>query len=521
MRRLFHPKRPGGISIPARTALGLIILAGASTIGLPSKSYAQPSSELVAGGKPAARTLSATQTLSAKGFDAGQPQAAVDRAGRAVFVWTYGYSSFGGCSGDIVICSVQARAQETDGSLSPVQTLSAGGDLHAFSARAGLDRSGNAVIVWMARDGKNQCEGGWSDCLRIQARRRSSSGALTAIQTLSPAGFNAYDPQVAVDSQGRAYMVWARAQSSCGGSCYRIEARVRSAAGALGRIVTLSANGQQPRVAVTAAGNAVFSWIDNKSGYVVKARARSASGGWSPVTAISGASGKLGAFAGDTYEHALALDQNGNAVIVWIGSDPAFSCDGLRCRIVQARVLPTTGSLTPIQSISSPGGARNPGVGAANRTAVFVWYQQDDTLDCGGGQNGCFRARARTRTAAGVLGQVLTLSKAGQHATEPQVAVDERGNALFVWRRQYPTVGSECGDGCFLIQGRPLSRANVLGALQTLSTGPGSAHSPIVSADPNGGLSQNAADAVAAWARFDGSGATCCFRIQSRAEIAP
>ena len=506
----------------ARTALGLIILAGALTIGSASKIYAQASSDLVAEGAAAPRAFSATQTLSPRGFDAGHQQVAVDRAGSGVFVWTHGFSSFGGCSGDIIICSVQARARKAYGSLSPVQTLSAEGELHAVGALAGIDNSGNAVIVWMARDGENQCEGGFSDCLRIQARRRSASGALTAIQTLSPAGNSAFDPHVAVDSGGRAYIVWARAQSSCGGSCFRIEARVRSAAGALGAIKTLSANGQQPRVAVTADGDAVFSWIDNESGFDVKARARSASGDWSPVKAISGAPGGFGAFVGDTDEHALALDQNGNAVIVWIGSDPAFDCDGLRCRIVQARVLSATGSLAPIQSISSPGRVvADPGVGAANGKAVFVWYQQDDTLQCGGGQNGCFRARARTRAAGGALGQVLALSKPGQHATQTRVAVDQRGNALFVWQRQYPTVGSECGDGCLRIQSRSLSRSNVLGSLETLSAPPGAAGGPVVSADPNGGVDQNAADAVVGWARFDGSREFCCFRIQARAEIAP
>jgi hypothetical protein len=500
----------------ARTALRVIVAVGALTLASAGKSQPQAIREM----EGAAPVFAATQTLSAKGFDAGQPGVAVDPAGRAVFVWTYGYSSFGGCSGDIIICSIQARLRQTDGSLSPVQTLSAGGDLHAFGASVGVDKSGNAVIAWMARDGKKQCEGGWSDCLRIQARRRSSSGALTAIQTLSPAGFSAYDPQVAVDSDGRAYMVWARAQSSCGGSCYRIEARVRSAAGALSAIETLSANGQQPRVAVTAAGKAVFSWIDNASGYVVKARARSASGGWGSVKTVSGVPGGFGAFVGDTYEHALAIDQQGNAASVWIGSDPAFICEGWPCRIVQARVLSAAGSLTPVQSISSPGEAHNPGVGAANGNALLIWYQQDNTLSCGGGQNGCFRARARTRSAGGSLGQVLTLSSPGQHATEPQVAVDGRGNALFVWQRQYPTVGSECGDGCLRIQSRSLSRANVLGSLQTLSAPSGAAGSPVVSVDPNGGLDQNAADAVAAWAHFDGSRSTCCFRIQDRADIA-
>jgi hypothetical protein len=48
---------------------------------------------------------------------------------------------------------------------------------------------------------------------------------------------------------------------------------------------------------------------------------------------------------------------------------------------------------------------------------------------------GCLRVQARTRSAAGVLGAVQTLSASGQDAYYPQVAVNQSGNAATVWNR--------------------------------------------------------------------------------------
>jgi hypothetical protein len=57
---------------------------------------------------------------------------------------------------------------------------------------------------------------------------------------------------------------------------------------------------------------------------------------------------------------------------------------------------------------------------------------------------GCLRVQARTRSAAGTLGSVETLSAAGQNAPDPafpgvlagpKVALDETGHAVAVWSR--------------------------------------------------------------------------------------
>ncbi|MDQ3990775.1 MAG: hypothetical protein M3245_00490, partial [Actinomycetota bacterium] len=170
------------------------------------------------------------ETLSAAGQNADQPQVAVDADGDAVVVWR----RFDGTN-----LRIQARRRSKTGALSPVQTLSAAGQ-SAYDPQVAVDADGHAVIVWLLFNGANY---------RVQARRRSATGVLSPLQTLSDAGQDAYEPQVAVDPDGHAVVVWRHLD----GTNYRIQARRRSAGGALSPVQTLSVAGRNslsPQVAV-------------------------------------------------------------------------------------------------------------------------------------------------------------------------------------------------------------------------------------------------------------------------------
>ena len=130
-----------------------------------------------------------------------------------------------------------------------MQTLSGAGQ-DAEDPQVAVDADGDAVFTWWRNDGAND---------RVQARARSAAGVLSAVQNLSAAGQNAFDPQVAVDADGDAVFTWSRFD----GTNDRIQARARSAAGALSAVQTLSDAGQtrtSSQVAVDADGDAVVTW---------------------------------------------------------------------------------------------------------------------------------------------------------------------------------------------------------------------------------------------------------------------
>jgi hypothetical protein len=77
---------------------------------------------------------------------------------------------------------------------------------NAQSARVAVDTDGDAVFTWSRSDGTN---------FRVQARTRSASGALSRpVQTLSSAGEDAKIPQVAVDATGDAVATWRRSDGA-------------------------------------------------------------------------------------------------------------------------------------------------------------------------------------------------------------------------------------------------------------------------------------------------------------------
>jgi hypothetical protein len=390
-------------------------------------------------------------TLS--GQNAEVPQVGVDANGDAVVVWRrlVGTNT-----------RIQSRARSAAGVLGSIETLSDPGqnaDLPQIAVNAG----GNAVVVWQRSDGANT---------RIQARALSAAGVLGPVLTLSAAGRNASNPQVAVDADGNAVAVWQRFD----GTVDRIQARALSAAGAVGQIQTLSPAGRDtslPQIAFDADRNAVIVWRGRDATHDrIQARVRSAAGALSPIQNVS----RVGQ---NTNDPQVAVDANGNAVVVWHRTDIAHFQ-------IQARARSAAGVLGPIRTLSQDGATQaQVGMdGAGNALAVWRRFNGID-----------FRIEARALSAAGVLGPIHRLSPAGQEASDPQVAVGADGNAVAVWHRSISSAN-------FRIQGRTRSAAGVLGPLENISGADASFAQVVLDAD---------GDAVAVWERFDGTN----FRIEA------
>ncbi len=358
--------------------------------------------------RSAGGALSPVTMISAAGEDASGPQVAVDADGDAVFTWTR--------SGRI-----QTRARSASGTLSAVQTLSPAvqGPFGAFQPEVAVDADGDAVFTWTGFDGAN---------FRIHARARSAAGALSAGQTLSVAGQSAFGltgPQVAVDANGNAVFTWERSDGTNG----RVQARARSAAGALSPVQTLSPAGEEgssPQVAVDADGDAVFTWVRGQGGpgahagedptFPIRTRARTAAGALSAVQNLT-LPGQNGS------RPDVAVDADGDAVFTWVQF--GAQSDGA----LLARARSAAGGLSAQQTLSPSGNlAAVPQVAVdANGDAVFTWQHKDGAL--------ISRAQARARSAAGALSPLQTLSAAGQNATGTQVAVDASGDAIVTWQR--------------------------------------------------------------------------------------
>lgn len=266
--------------------------------------------------RPLAGPWSRPVTLSAAGQDGRFPQVAVDAKGDALVVW----GRLDGAHSRILAASRRPGGAWT----SPV-TLS--GSEHAVGdPQAAMDAKGDVVVVWGRLDRAAGLE-------QAQAVRRPVGGAWTSPVTLSGPEDAVGAPQVAVDRNGDAVVVW----TARGG----VHSARRPAGGAWTSPVKLSKRefrASTPQVAMDAKGDAVAVWQRwDGVNYRVQATRRPAGGPWANSVTLSAAGGDAG------YPD-VAMDVQGNAVAVWTRSD------GTNTR-AQARGLDAAG---PVSRLTRP-----------------------------------------------------------------------------------------------------------------------------------------------------------------------
>jgi hypothetical protein len=239
----------------------------------------------------------------------------------------------------------------------------------------------------------------------------------------------------------------------------------------------VTGDASQPQIAVNPRGDAVVVWqqgdATNESVSIWANRFRVGSG-W-------GDAGPLEIGAKILLTPQVAIDDDGNAMVVWEGVD-----DEGRSSIWSRRLTPDGGreALLDVET-DDRGDARSPQVAAdAEGNAIAVWKQQTDAPHFDIWAN---RYLASTGDWDAEM-RIGTQDAGG--AEKPQVAMDRDGNAIAVWAQ----LG---GDRVGIWSNRYVAGAGWGHARPVGPTGLGSARLPQVSTDPDG-------NAVAVWVQFDG-----------------
>jgi hypothetical protein len=344
------------------------------------------------------------------------PQLAVDQAGNAVAVW----EAFKG--GHDVVQAAAFPPTFPPTSLGSNPRVTSLGDISdpgidAQVASVAADPAGDAVAVWQQDVGND---------FSIHAAARHAGGGFVSLGEVSKqmSGQDDEDPQVAIDQAGDAIVVWAHFD----GANFVIQAALRPAGAAhFGTPFNVSVpppspeppqeHAIEPHVAVDPAGDAVVVWTKRQgstSDQVIQAAvlAHGATTFSSPQNLSPG--GQAAESPGVT------VDQAGDAVAAW------QQFDGSSSMIDTASLSAFGGTWNAAAAIPS-GGVGAPGIaGDAAGDVSLVWS----------GANGTSSDVVFTgRPAGGAFGDELVLSTPGQHATNPQVAVDQAGDAFVVWQR--------------------------------------------------------------------------------------
>lgn len=317
---------------------------------------------------------------------------------------------------------------------SPGLSVSASG-YDSFEQRVAVDREGDASLVWI-RETQD-----YPHLLRVQMRSRSHDGVWSPRVLLSPSDQAPGFPNVAVDDDGDAVVVW----HAYNGAEYGAYARRVSRTGTLGPVLALATGGtiHGTNVAVDSDGDAVATWAESHSDGSVYPMMRrlSKSGSLSAATVLSSS-------PASAETPAVAFDREGDAVLAWANDN-----------VVQGRTLSASGTLGPLETMS------------ANLSPIDRHFTAEVTVDRDGdalvtwlhwtAADQSNQVWGRWVSRSGTLGTVRQLTPSTQpDLVNYSVAGDLDGDVMLTWDRAH--------NG--YLYGRQITRTGTLSPLVFVTT---------------------------------------------------
>ena len=310
-------------------------------------------------------------------------------------------------------------------------------DNTCWTPAVAMDNNGNAIIAWYESNGTNTMiyvreyrEGAWSPMPNLLS------------DNFSPTGQNAnYRPRVAMDDNGNAIVTWYQSNGS-NWQIYKREYR----SGAWSAIPDLStenfspveSDAYNPEIAMDDNGNAILVWYqynsDSDSYNIYKREYRS--GSWSAMPVLASDFINPGN-SNDAEKQHIAMDNNGNAIIIWCQYDGNY--DSVFKSEYRKGVW--TNPATQEDHITQWGGDAcdtQPDVQMDNNgNAVITWEQMYGSNYNGGDNYRIFKSEYRNNTWTNPVNihDDVTYDFDGPYSEfyTPRVAMSDMGNAILVW----------------------------------------------------------------------------------------
>ena len=290
------------------------------------------------------------------------------------------------------------------------------GSKDAALPQIAMDPQGNAIVVWHQINDASPYNS-------IRYNKYISNynwvGAMDIVQCVDP-NRNVFDPQIAIDDEGNAIAVWKQGDGT--GSFYHIWSSSCSSQSLLNwtapeRIEPDDGhNSSHPQIAFDTLGNAIAVWWCDPG--LIYANRYTADAGWGTAEQID-----AGGLLADQPQ--VAVEPNGNAVAVWRQSD------GIRTNIWAN--LYTEGSgwgTAELIENNDAGAAEKPqAVIDADGNALAVWQQLASS------SSDIWSNRYTAGVGWGTAELLETATGWNYLAETPQIAMDSDGNALAVWKQ--------------------------------------------------------------------------------------
>ena len=331
-----------------------------------------------------------------------EPQVAMDVEGNAIAIWTQYYDGS---------TSVFSNRYVVGSGWGVAEVIEDNNFVHAHNPRLAMNSEGIAVAVW------TQDVDIWSNRYTVE----SGWGMDELVETGSSIS-HIPSPTVAVDSEGNAIYVWSRYD----GTCSNVSSKRYDIQLGWGTTELLETDDERDdaalaEVAVDSDGNAVAVW---NQGYTYDYRNYSiftsryvAGSGWEPAMQLGIED------ADDECYPQVAMDAEGNAIIVWNQCDDMYS----RSNISASRFVVGSGCGPVVRLDSGDSGWHyRPEVAVDSAGNAFaVWLQEDST--------GVNIWSSQYAVGTGWSMPMLAESESSGDAERQKVGMDENGNAIAVW----------------------------------------------------------------------------------------
>jgi hypothetical protein len=385
---------------------------------------------------------SLAENVSPDGLNISAPQTAMDDQGNAVVVWFGAYASSSCGSSPAPTCNGIFKSEFRNGLWTQPTTsadhISPAG-FAADSPSVAMDSSGNALIVWTQYDASMMCPATFGDCSSayMSEFRNGAWSAPAPAGNITIGEPNAFPPRAAMDDNGNALIVWAwkkfaGAEYSIFKSEYRNGVWSRPTS-TTQQINPVGQNALNPQVAMDNNGNAIIVWQQDDGGFTRIYKSEYRNGVWTHPASLAA---NISPDGQDASAPQAAMDNNGNTVIVWLQSDGSFSQVYKSEYRGGAWTHPANLATDHISFDGRTAGL--PQVAMDNNgNALIVWQQPDDA-----GARAVFKSEYRSGAwhhPAGLADNVSPATQDSQRAGGPRVAMDDNGNAMIVWEQNDDT----------------------------------------------------------------------------------
>jgi hypothetical protein len=281
-------------------------------------------------------------------------------------------------------------------------------DEPAIKPIVSFDASGHALAVWQQTQGQ---------FFSIWSNRYTAGSGWGAAELIEAHDGDAADPKIAVNGSGHAIAVWHQTAGTGTRASIRANHYMPGSGWGTAVLIELDDVGDAvaPQVAIDPNGNAVVVWYQFDGVRFNAWYNRYTSGvGWHEAELLELDSGHASS-------PRVAIDASGNALAVW------QQFNGTHIDIQASRYVSGTGWGTPEILESQTGDAFDPRIAMnADGRALAVWVQSENEL----------KAWSNRYTPGTGWGAAERIGPEGMSAQEAlQVAIDARGNGIAVWQQ--------------------------------------------------------------------------------------